>query len=302
VRERRACLTCRAPEADDTSSDRADRSATQQDHGVFDEVIPVLADPRQGSAPVMVAVRSRRGARIVEGAVNAPDGGESRIDGGIWEAMGDRRPHRTLAQRSNVLPPTPQLYEAVWRRRSLSLLSPRRFPIEEELGEMCAVTEPGRGGLAVDVACSEGLYARELARLGMSVVAVDHSRPFLRRVVQRSDRWSRRVSPVRALAQHLPLTDSSVDVVVMGGSLNEVGDQRRAVHELGRVLAPGGRWFLMCLLPASRPVGRLAQTVVGPSGITFPDRDTVERWCAEAGLRVTYGAVDGVVLRLGGDR
>jgi SAM-dependent methyltransferase len=271
--------------------------------GVFDEVIPVLRDPRSTASPLDAHDVGRQGSRIVSArlAVAGDDVGSQVVEG-VWHAMGERCPHRTLAQLSNVVPPTPQLYERVWRRRSLSLLSPRRFPIDEELGELVDAVRPATGQVIVDVACSEGLYARTLAAEGASVIAVDHSLPFLRRTRQRADALSRRVSPVRALAQHLPVRDASVDAVVMGGSLNEIGDQAAAIAEMGRVLKPGGSWFCMCLLPATRPVGRAAQMLVRPSGISFPTLDDIEGWCGAAGLEVTSSRADGVVLRLGGIR
>ncbi len=52
------------------------------------------------------------------------------------------------------------------------------------------------------------------------------------------------VSNVRALqgnAEHLPLSDASVDVVTSNGVLNLVPDKRAAIAEIHRVLRPGGR-------------------------------------------------------------
>lgn len=227
---------------------------------------------------------------------------------GIIDAMGGRRALRTPAQLVNRLVPTTWIYESLWRVRSLGLLSGRPFPVAEELAELDAAVRPGPGMVAVDVACSEGLYGRHLAAQGAAVYLVDHSRPFLRKALRRcrTEGSLERVTAVRALAQHLPFADGSVDAAVMGGSLNEIGDRLVAVAELARILRPGGRLFLMSLVAAvpggtsSRGV-RVGQALSGPSGIAFP---TPAETVALLGphLRLVSERLDGVVLRLTAER
>lgn len=227
---------------------------------------------------------------------------------GVIDAMAGRRALRTPAQLVNRLVPTTWIYESVWRVRSLGLLSGRPFPVAEELAELDAAVGAGPGTVAVDVACSEGLYGRHLAAQGAEVYLVDHSRPFLRKALHRCRKEGclDRVTAVRALAQHLPFADGSVDAAVMGGSLNEIGDQRAAVAEMARILRPGGRLFLMSLVAAT-PGGtagrgvRLGQALSGPSGIVFP---TPAQTVALLGpdLRLVSERLDGVVLRLTAQR
>ena len=218
----------------------------------------------------------------------------------VWHAMGDHRWEKTPAQISNVIPPTPQLYERLWRVRSLSLLSGRSFPIDEELAELRGAVHPGPGNVFVDVACSEGLYARSLAEAGAAVFAVDHSRPFLQRLVKRAA--DRPIIAIRALAQHLPLATATLDGAVLGGSLNEIGDQRACLDEMARVTRAGGHSFSMSLTTATTARGRLLQRLLKPTGIVVPTVDETISLHQQAGLHVTSERLDRIVLRVTAER
>jgi ubiquinone/menaquinone biosynthesis C-methylase UbiE len=214
--------------------------------------------------------------------------------------MGPHQAQRTLAQLSNVVPPVPQLYESVWRKRSLSLLSRRPFSIADELAELSEALKPSTGRVMIDVACSEGLYARHLAAAGSPVLAVDHSLAFLRRTALRSRELP--VVPVRALAQHLPFVEGAAEGVAIGGSLNEIGDQRAAIAESSRVLKPGGAWFSMHLRPVSTGLGRVAQLLARGGGVTFPSSSTVDSWLRDSGLIEQSAVHTGVVSRVSANK
>lgn len=254
----------------------------------------MIACPWCGTGDLTPTRPIPRDGRLIDGGLSCPSCGRvSEVRGGIWHAMGDRRPHRTLAQLSNVVPPVPHLYERAWRTRSLSLLSRDPLPIAEELDRLRSALLPGDDRPMADVACSEGLYARALAAAGSPVLAVDHSLGFLRRTALRSA--SLRVAPVRALAQHLPVRSGSLAGAAMGGSLNEIGDRPRAVAELVRVLRPGGRGFLMSLAPAGTRSGRVAQAMARPAGIGFPDDSDLSAWLSGADARSISTEARGVV-------
>ncbi len=225
----------------------------------------------------------------------------ARDDDGIIEAMAARHASWNPAQLVNRLTVTARLYESVWRVRSLGLLAGRAFPVGEELAELAAAVQPALegGGVVLDVACSEGLYGRHLAHGGAEVVLIDHSSPFLRRALQRCalEDIGDRVDAVRALAAHLPFSDGSVDAVVMGGSLNEIGDEAAALAEMVRVLRPGGRLFCMSLVPADSGAARLAQLLAGPNGIRFPTSARTVAWLGSS-MRLVEERRDGIVLRI----
>jgi SAM-dependent methyltransferase len=106
---------------------------------------------------------------------------------GIADFLGPPRPP-TPAQITNEWPLTAWVYERGWRPFALTLLSGEPFPYRRELPLITALAEPRRGGLYLDVACSNGLYARALARSLAGapghVVGVDHSLPMLKQARQ----------------------------------------------------------------------------------------------------------------------
>jgi cyclopropane fatty-acyl-phospholipid synthase-like methyltransferase len=227
---------------------------------------------------------------------------EPDFSAGWWDAMGGRTTPRTLAQLSNVVPLTARIYEDVWRKRSLTLLSGRPFPIGEELAELHEHLRVEPGDVVVDVGCSEGLYARSVAAADARAIAVDHAVPFLRRTIERAGHDDLPVECVRALAQHLPLHDGVADSVVIGGSLNEIGDLEGCLREAARVLRPGGRLFVMSLVRARTQRGRLLQAAVRPSGIVFPTVDETMDLVTGAGFTVDTTRRDRVVLRTSATR
>lgn len=208
--------------------------------------------------------------------------------------MAGYRPSRSLAQLSNVLWPTPQLYERLWRVRSVSLLSRGTFTLADELRELRSAI--ASSGIVADIGCSEGLYARTVAATGATVIAVDHSTAFLRRVILHAGPLP--VVAVRAMAQHLPIADSSVDGVMIGGTLNEIGDLPAAVAEMARIAKPGARLFSMSLVRGGSTAGRALQSFLRCTGVVFPTVARTTDLYRRAGFRVEKVAQDGVVLRI----
>lgn len=97
---------------------------------------------------------------------------------------------------------------------------------------------PGPPGRVLDLACGTGIVARELVRRGLEVVGVDPNPEMLAHarasVSGRSGpRW------LRAAAERLPLTDSSISLAVCGQAFHWF-DLERTVAELRRILCPGG--------------------------------------------------------------
>jgi SAM-dependent methyltransferase len=96
---------------------------------------------------------------------------------------------------------------------------------------------PAPGRLTLEVGCGEGRVARDLARLGHTVVALDAS-PTLVTKAAAADPAGRYLV---ADAAALPFGDESLDLVVTYNSLMDVADMPAAVREASRVLTPGGR-------------------------------------------------------------
>lgn len=78
-----------------------------------------------------------------------------------------------------------------------------------------------------------------------SVTLVEPEAPMARRLSRRAAGSRRLLDIVEARAERLPLPDASVDTVVSTLVLCTVADQARALAEVRRVLAPGGRLLFL---------------------------------------------------------
>lgn len=106
------------------------------------------------------------------------------------------------------------------------------------------------GERVLDLACGEGIFARELARLGAHVTGVDIS-PELIGLAKDQGAWNIRyhIAP----ADKLPdVPNSSIDTVIIVLALQNMPDLNSVIQECARVLRSGGR--LVCVMnhPAFR--------------------------------------------------
>ncbi len=194
----------------------------------------------------------------------------------------------TLAQNSNFLPLTAQLYD-LWRERSLSLLTRENYTLQREfslLTEWMAV-QPAQTFL--DVGTSTGNYARVLAKAGGIVTAIDISVPMLEKALARGDNDG--IQYEHANVEYLPYADSSFDGIVMGASLNEFFDTARALEQSARVLKTGGKLFMMYLCESETTFGRLVQAPFKLSGVRFPNRQKTAQMLSQLGLQPTRAEV-----------
>ncbi len=94
---------------------------------------------------------------------------------------------------------------------------------------------------AVDVGCSAGFIADELALAGATTSGVDIDEPGLARA---RERFGHRVDFRVARGEDLPFDDDSVDVVVLNHIYEHVVDPEAVVADIHRVLRPGGLLYL----------------------------------------------------------
>jgi SAM-dependent methyltransferase len=109
---------------------------------------------------------------------------------------------------------------------------------------------PAPGRLTLEVGCGEGRVARDLARRGHTVVALDASPTLVARAA--ADPTGRYLV---ADAAALPFPDGSFDAVVTYNSLMDVADMPAAVAEAARVLAPG-RPLCVCVTHPTADAGK----------------------------------------------
>jgi demethylmenaquinone methyltransferase / 2-methoxy-6-polyprenyl-1,4-benzoquinol methylase len=111
-----------------------------------------------------------------------------------------------------------------------------------------AVVRPG--DRVLDACCGTGDLALAAARAGGRVTGVDFSGEMLARAELKAPEFDW----VQADAAALPFPDGSFETVTVGFGIRNLADLEAGLHELARVLVPGGR--LGCL-EITRPRGVL---------------------------------------------
>ena len=211
------------------------------------------------------------------------------------------RPRVPLGQASNFLYFTAAVYEPLWRKRSVGLISGGSFSTKRELKLMLEWLRPSPNEHILDAACSAGLYARTLLKHdpSLSVHAVDFSLPFLKKAKQYAERDNISPTLVHADVSELPYEDNSFDALVCGGSLNEFLDVPQVLGEFARVLKPNSLMWQMYAAKAKSPLGKLLQSALGLSGIHFIDPEILESQAKDAGFtlkRAQYRGGIGMAL------
>lgn len=97
------------------------------------------------------------------------------------------------------------------------------------------------GLTGLDVGCSTGFTAAELARSGVDVVGLDIDVPGLGFA---ADRFGEQVRFLCADGTALPFPDHSIDIVVFNHIYEHVVDPDSVMAEIRRVLAPAGAAYL----------------------------------------------------------
>ncbi|MEX2099918.1 MAG: class I SAM-dependent methyltransferase [Acidimicrobiia bacterium] len=103
----------------------------------------------------------------------------------------------------------------------------------------------------LDVGCGEGQLSRRAAQLGAWVVGVDPTEGQLETAVEREGG----VLYARSMAEALPFAPASFDAVVICLTLEHLDPFEPAIHEVGRVLALGGRFLLFLNHPLLQAPG-----------------------------------------------
>src|SRR5690606_11290839 len=105
---------------------------------------------------------------------------------------------------------------------------------------------PEKVGRLLDVGCGTCFYFPLLARHAEALIGVDICIPVLEQAQQLIAAEGLTNGSVReSSALDLPFEDRSVDVVHSWDFLHHVPDVRRAISEIDRVLAPGGRYVAL---------------------------------------------------------
>ena len=155
------------------------------------------------------------------------------------------------------------------------------------------------GDWVLEVAPGPGYLAVELARLGLTVSAVDISRSFVRIAQEYAARTGVKVDFRHGDAAALPFADESFDAVVCRAAFKNFADPQGALREMRRVLRPGGQALLMDMRSDATDAGieeEVKKLRLGPVGAVFTrgalcslrkraySREAFERMIAAAGF------------------
>jgi ubiquinone/menaquinone biosynthesis C-methylase UbiE len=137
----------------------------------------------------------------------------------------------------------------------------------------------------LDLACGPGNFTRDFASAtgGSLVVGIDASKTMLAIAVRKTE--SANLAYVRGDACTLPFRDGSFDAICCFAALYLIQEPMRALDEIARVLAPGGRVALLSScnrgpLPASM-TNPVVQTL---TGVRIFARDELTRALRDRGL------------------
>ncbi len=148
---------------------------------------------------------------------------------------------------------------------------------------------PDRPVTGLDVGCGTGRYSRLLrASLmdGSRLVVSDVSAAMLAQLKAGHDGDARRVAPVLAAAEELPLRTASLDLVTAFNCVHHF-DLGRFLTAAARVLRPGGQLFIYTRTPQQN-----ARTIWGRYFPGFTERE--QRLHSRAALREAIRATGGL--------
>jgi SAM-dependent methyltransferase len=241
--------------------------------------------------PALASGEHRDLAPAVEQALRLfatqPQPGDVDVAHGYLDLLGRRDPTGAHpGQRLMVSRALPLIYQRLWRPLGGRLLMGVTGPGTDEEHRMAlAMLSIAVGDRVLDVACGPGNFTRDFAQAASEglVVGIDASAPMLDVAVR--DTESANVAYLRGDACALPFRDGSFDAVCCFAALYLIEDPMRALEEILRVLAPGGRVALL----ASCDRGFLPTSVTDAvvrrlSGVRIFGRDELTGALAGAGM------------------
>ena len=206
---------------------------------------------------------------------------------GYLDLLGDDDPTGGgPGQRLMVSRALPLIYERLWRplggRLLMGALGPDMAGERRIALEMLQIAP---GDAVLDVACGPGNFTRAFAGAAGDglVVGLDASRTMLAQAAR--ERPGDSIAWVRASATDLPFRDGTFDAVCCFAALYLIEEPFRAVAEIARVLAPGGRVALLSSVGRGPLPGGFTDALVRPlTGVRIFGRDDLTEALRSHGL------------------
>ncbi len=236
-------------------------------------------------------------AKPFNGSLCSQEGDEYSVSNNIIDILGKSPDFTSIAQSTNHWKLTASIYEDIWRKRSLTLLSGEDFPIEKEHELLIEWTAPKPNGLYLDFGCSTALYGRALkaSQQEAQIVGLDFSSQMLNEARLKAEADETNMFLIRADGRDLPFFSKTFDGIVMGGTLNELTEELKVLYEARRVIKSDGSLFMMHLIKSDVWYGRLLQESVGLGGIKFWTVEESNTLFKQAGFKVESQLVRGIV-------
>lgn len=116
------------------------------------------------------------------------------------------------------------------------------------LPNLLRLVEAKKGEVILDLACGQGFFAREFAKLGAKIIGVDIASELIE-IAKRDKSVEYHVSPAHKLDF---LQDKSIDKILIILSLQNIENANDVIKEVNRVLKPKGKLFIVLNHPAFR--------------------------------------------------
>lgn len=256
-----------------------------------------LRSPKFERAAIEIPEEAAQLQKAFNGTICSNKGDEYPITNNIVDLLEEVPPSISLAQYSNHWTLTASIYEDLWRKRSLSILTGEEFPIEKEQKLLIDWLNPQPGQLLLDIGCSTALYGRlvKKAQPEARVVALDFSSQMLEEARLKAEADQTDLFLLRADAQKMPFFGASFDGLMMGGTLNELTDPLKVLYEARRVIKKDGNFFMMHLIKSGAWYVRLLQDSAEFSGLKFWSIEESNTMFERAGFSIADQFEKGVV-------
>ncbi len=256
-----------------------------------------IRSPKYERASITIPSEVADLQKSFNGTICSNKGDEYGIENNAIDLLGDERGEMTWAQSSNHWKLTAAIYEDIWRKRSLSLLTGEDFPIHKEKKLLIDWLSPQPDNLYMDIGCSTALYSRLVKKVepDCNVVSLDFSKQMLEEARMKAEVENIDLYLLRADARYLPFFGATFDGLMMGGTLNELTDPLKVLYESRRVIKKNGTFFMMHLIKSPTWYIRMLQDSAGLGGLTFWTEEESNQMFERAGFSVVDQFTRGIV-------
>ena len=256
-----------------------------------------VRSPKYERASITIPSEVADMQKSFNGTICSNKGDEYVISNNIINLLGDEQVEMTWAQSSNHWKVTAAVYEDIWRKRSLSILTGEEFPISKEQELLIEWLNPRPKKVYLDIGCSTALYGRLIKKeqSQCKVVSLDFSRQMLEEARFKAEVEQTDLYLLRADARYMPFFGATFDGLVMGGTLNELTDPMKVLYESRRIIKKDGVFFMMHLIKSPTWYIRLMQDSAGLGGLTFWTVEESNQMFNRAGFSIVDQFTKGIV-------